>query len=98
MRDWAITAKRPTELTRINKYENRKPSNPLTRRRPRLSRKLMGCRRRSLWRDGLQYVPDRLSGSAHRSFLRRTDRLHDVSADWKLRCQQQRLRIKPALD
>src|SRR6185503_9028917 len=60
-------------------------SNPGARRWPRVSRTVMGRGRRSLRRDGLQYFDDGVSGSAYRSFLRRTNRLHDLSADWELR-------------
>src|ERR1700733_14744293 len=50
-----------------------------------------------LWRSGLQYITDRLSGDLHRSFVCGSDCGSDKSSHWKLWNDAQRCGVEEAL-
>src|SRR5277367_734749 len=51
----------------------------------------------TLWRSGLQYITDRLSGDLHRSFLRGADCGSDQSPHWKLWNDTERCGVEEAV-
>src|SRR5260370_31280225 len=50
-----------------------------------------------LWRGGLQYITDRLSGDLYRSFLCGSDCGSDESSRWKLWNDTERRRVEKAI-
>src|ERR1700692_1346258 len=66
-------------------------------RRAHFSRQKFWRTSRMLWRGGLQYIADRLSGGLYRSFLRGSDCGSDESSHWELWTDAERCGVEEAL-